>query len=85
MPLAPAAVGLLGARRSRELALTGGEDYELLFTFDPRLRAELATDLAVDGGLTVIGKVTDRVPAGSARFVEAGRAVDLAAPGYVAF
>ena len=85
VPLAAAAVQLLGARRSRELAMTGGEDYELLFTFDPRLRAELATALATDGGLTVIGEVTDRVPPGSARFVETGRAIDLAEPGYVAF
>lgn len=85
VPLAPEAVELLGARRSRELALTGGEDYELLFTFDPRLRAELAAALAIDGGLTVIGEVTDRVPARTASFVEAGRALDLAAPGYVAF
>jgi thiamine-monophosphate kinase len=85
VPLAPTAVQLLGARRSRELALTGGENYELLFTFDPRLRAELATALAIDGGMTVIGEVTDRVPAGSAMFVEAGRAIDLAEPGYVAF
>ncbi len=85
MPLAPAAVGLLGTPRSRELALTGGEDYELLFTFDPRLRVELATALEIDGGLTIIGEVTDRVPAGSARFVEGGRAIDPPAPGYVAF
>lgn len=85
VPLAPAAVQLLGARRSRELALSGGEDYELLFTFGPRLRAELTAALAIDGGLTVIGEVTDRVPAGCASFVEAGRAIDLAAPGYVAF
>ncbi len=85
VPLAPAAVGLLGARRGRELALTGGEDYELLFTFDPRLQAGLAAALVVDGGLTVIGAVTDRVPAGSARFVEGGRTIDLAEPGYVAF
>lgn len=85
VPLAPAAVRLLGTPRSRELALTGGEDYELLFTFDPRLRAELATALEIDGGLTVIGEVTDRVPPGSARFVAAGLAIDLAEPGYVAF
>ena len=46
---------------------------------------ELATALASEGGLTVLGTVTDRVPAGSARFVEAGRVINLAEPGYVAF
>ena len=76
---------LLGDRRSRELALTGGEDYELLFTFDPRLRAELATALDVDGGLTVLGEVTDRVPPGDARFVEDGQPIEPAERGYVAF
>jgi len=85
VPLAPAAVKLLGDRRSRELALTGGEDYELLFTFDPRLRAELATALDVDGGLTVLGEVTDRVPPGDARFVEDGQPIEPAERGYVAF
>lgn len=85
VPLAPAAVRLLGVRRSRELALAGGEDYELLFTFDPRLADELAAALAVDGGLTVVGEVTDRVPVGTAQFVEAGQPIELAEKGYVAF
>jgi len=85
LPLAPAAVRLLGERRSRELALTGGEDYELLFTFDPRLVDELASALAIDGGLTVLGEVTDRVPTGTVQFVEAGQPIELAQKGYVAF
>lgn len=85
VPLAPAAVRLLGERRSRELALTGGEDYELLFTFDPRLVDELASALEIDGGLTVLGEVTDRVPAGTVQFVEAGQPIELAQKGYVAF
>ncbi len=85
VPVAPAAVELLGDRRSRELALTGGEDYELLFTFDPRLRAELAADLQVDGGLTVLGEVSDHVPPGDARFVANGQPIEPAQRGYVAF
>lgn len=76
---------MLGEGRSRELALTGGEDYELLFTFDPQLTDELASALAIDGGLTVLGEVTDRVPTGTARFVEAGQPIELAERGYVAF
>jgi len=85
VPLEPAAVRLLGEPRSRELALTGGEDYELLFTFDPRLVDELASALEIDGGLTVLGEVTDRVPTGTAQFVEAGQPIELAEKGYVAF
>lgn len=85
VPLEPAAVGLLGERRSRELALTGGEDYELLFTFDPRLVDDLASALAVDGGLTVLGEVTDTVAAGTVRFIEAGQPIELPQKGYVAF
>jgi len=85
LPLSPAAVRLLGERRSRELALTGGEDYELLFTFDPQLVDELASALAIDGGLTVLGEVTDQVPTGTAQFVEAGQPIELAERGYVAF
>ncbi|MHB8961399.1 MAG: thiamine-phosphate kinase, partial [Candidatus Limnocylindrales bacterium] len=85
VPLAPAAVGLLGERRSRELALTGGEDYELLFTFDPRLVDELASALAVDGGMTVLGEVTDAVAAGTVRLIEAGQPIELPQKGYVAF
>ncbi len=50
VPLAPAAVQLLGDRRSRELAISGGEDYELLFTVDPRLRRRARDALDVDGG-----------------------------------
>ncbi len=85
VPLDPAAVRMFGERRSRELALTGGEDYELLFTVAPALADALASALAVDGGMTILGAVTDRVPAGSARFVQDGRPLELAEPGYVAF
>lgn len=85
VPIEPAAVRLLGEQRSRELALTGGEDYELLFTFDPRFVGELASALAVDGGLTVLGEVTDAVAAGAVRFIEAGQPIELPERGYVAF
>ncbi len=85
VPLAPAAVRLLGERRSRELALAGGEDYELLFTFDPGLLGELSSALAIDGGLTVLGEVTDAVAAGTVQFIEAGQPIELPQKGYVAF
>lgn len=85
VPLAPAAVRLLGERRSRELAVTGGEDYELLFTFDPQFSDELASALKSEGGLTVVGEVTERVATGTVQFVEGGQPIELAQKGYVAF
>lgn len=85
VPLEPAAVRLLGERRSRALALGGGEDYELLFTLDRRLVDELARALVVDGGLTVLGEVTSSVTAGTVRFVDADQPIELTEKGYVAF
>ena len=85
LPLTPAAVEALGSRRAIEGALSGGEDYELLFTFDPALFHELLPALSVDGGMTVVGTVTRRMKAGTARFVQAGREIDLPEAGYVAF
>ena len=85
LPLTPAAVEALGRQRAIDGALSGGEDYELLFTFDPALFHELLPALSVDGGMTVVGTVTRRMKAGTARFVQAGREIDLPEAGYVAF
>ncbi|WP_222183774.1 thiamine-phosphate kinase [Geminicoccus harenae] len=51
LPLSPAAAGLPGAL---EAALSGGDDYELLFTLPPRHRARLA-ELPVP--VAVIGEI----------------------------
>jgi thiamine-monophosphate kinase len=85
LPLAPAAVQALGSQRAIAGALSGGEDYELLFTCDPGLLHELPPALGIDGGMTVVGTVTGMVKAGTARFVRAGREIDLRETGYVAF
>ncbi len=85
VPLEPAAVRLLGGRRSRELALAGGEDYELLCTVGRRLVDDLAPALEADGGLTILGEVTDAMAAGTVRFVDAGQPIELAEKGYEAF
>ena len=85
LPLAPAAVQALGSQRAIAGALSGGEDYELLFTFDPGLLDELAAAIGIDGGMTVVGTVTGMMKAGIARFVRAGREIDLRETGYVAF
>jgi thiamine-monophosphate kinase len=63
LPLAPACAAL-AARLSQEavsLALTGGEDYELLFTCPPEAVSRIADALSqVDGaGVTVIGEMTE--------------------------
>lgn len=41
VPIAPAVVKLLGYERARQLALTGGDDYELCFTVPVEREAEL--------------------------------------------
>ncbi|MGB9866992.1 MAG: thiamine-phosphate kinase [Bacillota bacterium] len=44
-----------------ELALSGGEDYELLFTFDPEAEEEVIEALSATGTpMTVIGKVLEQ-------------------------
>ncbi len=54
LPLHPAAVALLGEREARDLALGGGEDFELALTGAAELLADLSTpELSV----TVIGRV----------------------------
>lgn len=61
LPLAPEAVELFGATAARELALTGGDDYELCFTLPDEQFASLAR-LARELGLplTRIGVIEDR-------------------------
>lgn len=50
VPLHGEAVALLGEPRARELALSGGDDYELCFTAPPEADERLAA-LAADSGL----------------------------------
>jgi thiamine-monophosphate kinase len=85
LPLAAEALSLLGDGRARHLALSGGEDYELLFTLPGELLDEIAAVLPPDSPPTVIGRVTAAVTGGSVTFREAGRPVELDPPGYVAF
>jgi thiamine-monophosphate kinase len=86
LPLAGEAVALLGAARTRELALTGGEDYQLLFAVPESRLAAVTAALPPHTQTTVIGRVLGKATGGSARFLDEGRVVDLAAgPGYVAF
>ncbi|MCS7078889.1 MAG: thiamine-phosphate kinase [Chloracidobacterium sp.] len=64
LPVAPAAVAVAGdADGARQLALDGGEDYELLFTVAPRqvpAVLDLRKALAAEGLLlTCIGRITE--------------------------
>jgi thiamine-monophosphate kinase len=72
LPLAPGveAVAIAAGRDPRELAATGGEDYELLFTM-PADRREAAERAATHAGapLTWLGEV---VPGSSVHFAGAG-------------
>ncbi len=84
-PLFDAAVRMLGRDRARQLAATGGEDYELLFAVDPARLRELSSALAADGGLTVVGRVVGDEHPGLVTFLDGSRPVRLDEKGYVAF
>ncbi|HEY5629601.1 MAG TPA: thiamine-phosphate kinase [Candidatus Limnocylindrales bacterium] len=85
LPLFDAAVRALGPDRARQLAATGGEDYELLFAADPDRLRGLANALADCGGLTVVGRVEGSEHPGRVTFLDGSRPVTLAEKGYVAF
>ncbi|MCC6766797.1 MAG: thiamine-phosphate kinase [Deltaproteobacteria bacterium] len=82
LPLARCLAGLAPAA-ARQLALTGGEDYELLFTASPRKRAALAR-LRLGVAITRIGTVA--AGSGVAVVDAAGRPLALSgAPGHEHF
>ena len=59
LPLSPALQAAVGEARARELALTGGEDYELCFTVPAAATAQFAARCPADEfGWTRIGTLT---------------------------
>jgi len=83
--LAAAAVALFGDARARDLALSGGEDYQLLFTVPEARLAEVTAALAEEDRPTVIGRVTGLHRGGRVELSQGGRVVESAPSGYVAF
>jgi thiamine-monophosphate kinase len=84
LPLDPAAVALLGAAEARRHAVSGGEDYQLLFAVPPDRLAEIEAALG-DDRPTVIGEVTALRPGGDVELVAGDTVVAPDRPGYVAF
>ena len=85
LPLADGAVALFGREKALQLAVSGGEDYELLFAVPEARLAEVEAALIEHGGVTVIGRVTGPRAGGHVELLEVGRAAQPGRPGYVAF
>jgi thiamine-monophosphate kinase len=85
LPLHPAAVALFGEAEARRLALSGGEDYELLFTVPEGRLAEMTVALGGEARATVVGRVVGVQPGGHVDLLAEGRVVESGQPGYVAF
>jgi thiamine-monophosphate kinase len=85
LPLEPAAVALFGDPKARDLALSGGEDYQLLFTVPEARLAEVTAALGDEDRPTVVGRVVRLDPGGHLELMQAGRVVESGRPGYVAF
>jgi thiamine-monophosphate kinase len=82
IPLHPSVVALMGEAEARRLAISGGEDYELMFAFPEARLPEVEAALAEDGGCTVVGRVVASHPGGH---VEIDGDPQPARAGYVAF
>lgn len=83
LPLSDALVDAAGLERARELALTGGDDYELCFTAPPAAAARVQDALAALGTrVTRIGRLTG---GGRVEWRLAGRPVTVAGAGYTHF
>jgi thiamine-monophosphate kinase len=81
LPIHPA-VAENFAERARDLALSGGEDYELLFTADAAVIGHVKAEL---GQVTAIGKITAGKPGKINLFDAAGRSIKIAEYGWSHF
>ena len=85
LPLEDAAVALFGETAARQMAVSGGEDYQLLFSLPAARLAEVEDGLAGVARPVVVGRVTAARPGGHVELVEGGRVVEPAQAGYAAF
>jgi thiamine-monophosphate kinase len=68
LPVSPQLVTVAGEARAREMALTGGEDYELCFTVAPENVSRMTQELPpAQWGYTAIGQLTEAPGAGVTR------------------
>ncbi|MBY5990539.1 thiamine-phosphate kinase [Ferrimonas balearica] len=80
LPMSAVLKGAVSAERALELALAGGEDYELLFTVPEAEKGALATALAETGiNHTCIGQI---VAGEGIRYLKEGAPVELTLSGY---
>jgi thiamine-monophosphate kinase len=80
LPLSEALAEAVGDARARELALTGGDDYELCFTVHPDNVGKLRQELPPQRwGYSLIGKIRE---APGAVVVEGGNVMEFSHSGY---
>ena len=80
LPVSESLVEAVGDPRARELALTGGDDYELCFTVSPANVARLRQELPPERwGYSPIGKVRDTA---GALVLKDGNVMEFAHSGY---
>jgi thiamine-monophosphate kinase len=82
IPVAPAVKSDFG-ERALELALTGGEDYELLFTASGEVMDKVKTKISCP--VTLIGKIVAGGPGGVVIVDERGKPIDMAKSGWEHF
>ena len=85
LPVHAAAVALFGEKEARRLALSGGEDYELLFTVPEGRLIEATAALGPGVRATVVGRVVGSQSGGAVDLLSKGRVIESGQPGYVAF
>ncbi|KEQ16879.1 thiamine-phosphate kinase [Endozoicomonas numazuensis] len=57
VPVSKELESLLGSEKARELALTGGDDYELCFTWPVQKKLQLPESLTEDHHITCVGRI----------------------------
>ena len=80
LPLSPALLRAVGAERAHELALTGGDDYELLFSVPAARVAALLRDLAPDD--CAYRRIGALVSEAGARVVRDGSVIEFSHYGF---